>query len=161
VHGAGFTFRAAIQMPELPEVEAVRRALEPVMRGARFRGVLVRRPDLRIPFPGDFADRLKGRTVRALTRRGKFLLAALSSGETSIVHLGIVVDSTTAPHAGRSGAAAHDHVVFTMSSGATVTFNDPRRFGLMTSPRAATLRAIRRCSRWEASRSRRSSTPRA
>ena len=104
------------------------------MRGARFRRVLVRRPNLRIPFPEAFAERLKGRTVRALTRRGKFLLAALSSGETLIVHLGMsgsfAVDSTTAQHAA-PGEAAHDHVVFTMSSGATVTFNDPRRFGLM------------------------------
>lgn len=104
------------------------------MRGARFRSVLVRRPDLRIPFPEGFAERLKGRTVRALTRRGKFLLAPLSSGETLIVHLGMSgsfeVDSTAAEHAARR-EAAHDHVVFTMSSGATVTFNDPRRFGLM------------------------------
>jgi formamidopyrimidine-DNA glycosylase len=122
-------------MPELPEVEAVRRALEPVMRGARFRRILVRRPNLRIPFPRQFAERLKGRTVRALTRRGKFLLAELSSGETLIIHLGMSgsfdVDVGAATNRRRREADPHDHVVFGMSSGATVTFNDPRRFGLM------------------------------
>jgi len=122
-------------MPELPAVEAVRRELEPAMRGARFRGVVVRRPSLRIPFPEGFAGRLKGRTVRTLTRRGKFLLAALSSGETLIVHLGMsgsfAVDATTANGTPPRITDVHDHVVFTMSSGATVTFNDPRRFGLM------------------------------
>ena len=122
-------------MPELPEVEAVRRALEPVMRGARFRRILVRRPNLRIPFPRQFAERLKGKTVRALTRRGKFLLAELSSGETLIIHLGMSgsfdVDVGAATNRRRREADPHDHVVFGMSSGATVTFNDPRRFGLM------------------------------
>jgi len=122
-------------MPELPEVEAVRRALEPVMRGARFRRILVRRPNLRIPFPRQFAERLKGKTVRALTRRGKFLLAELSSGETLIIHLGMSgsfdVDVGAASNRRRREADPHDHVVFGMSSGATVTFNDPRRFGLM------------------------------
>jgi formamidopyrimidine-DNA glycosylase len=105
------------------------------MRGARFRSVLVRRPDLRIPFPKDFAQRLKGTTVRALTRRGKFLLAELSSGETLIVHLGMSgsfdVNVATKRSPRRRKAEPHDHVVFEMSSGATVTFNDPRRFGLM------------------------------
>ena len=76
-------------MPELPEVEAVRRELEPVMHGARFERVLVRRPDLRRPFPRRFAARLSGRTVRALTRRGKYLLAELSSDETLLMHLGM------------------------------------------------------------------------
>jgi formamidopyrimidine-DNA glycosylase len=122
-------------MPELPEVEAVRRAIEPVMRGARFQRILVRRPNLRIPFPKQFAERLKGKTVRALTRRGKFLLAELSSGETLIVHLGMSgsfdVDVATARRTRRREADPHDHVVFEMSSGGTVTFNDPRRFGLM------------------------------
>ena len=76
-------------MPELPEVEAARRELEPVMHGARFERVLVRRPDLRRPFPRRFAARLSGRTVRALTRRGKYLLADLSSDETLLMHLGM------------------------------------------------------------------------
>ena len=76
-------------MPELPEVESVRRQLEPVMTGARFDAVVVRRPDLRIPFPTKFAARLNGRTVLTLTRRAKYLLAALSSGETLLMHLGM------------------------------------------------------------------------
>jgi len=122
-------------MPELPEVEAVRRALEPAMQGSRFRRIVVRRANLRIPFPMHFAERLKGTTVRALTRRGKFLLADLSSGETLIMHLGMSgsfdVDVAVAGGRRRPDADPHDHVVFGMSSGATVTFNDPRRFGLM------------------------------
>jgi len=122
-------------MPELPEVEAVRRTLESAMLGARFRRIVVRRPNLRIPFPKHFAERLQGTTVRALTRRGKYLLAELSSGETLIIHLGMSgsfdVDVETAKRSRRREADPHDHVVFRMSSGATVTFNDPRRFGLM------------------------------
>src|SRR3954466_7422235 len=106
-------------MPELPEVETVLRVLEPVMRGARFRRVLVRRPNLRIPFPKHFAERLKNRTVRALTRRGKFLLADLSSGETLIIHLGMSgsfdVTVASARRARPVEADPHDHVVFEMS----------------------------------------------
>jgi formamidopyrimidine-DNA glycosylase len=114
-------------LPELPEVESVRRILEPVMTGARFDQVVARRPDLRIPFPERFAARLIGQTVLALKRRGKYLLAELSSGETLVMHLGMsgwfsVDTASTDPH---------DHVVFQMSSGALVTFNDPRRFGFM------------------------------
>jgi formamidopyrimidine-DNA glycosylase len=114
-------------MPELPEVEAARRELEPVMHGARFERVLVRRPDLRRPFPRRFAARLSGRTVRALTRRGKYLLAELSSDETLLMHLGMS-GSFRLDH---SDPGPHDHVVFEMSSGTVVTFNDPRRFGVM------------------------------
>ena len=116
-------------MPELPEVEAVRRDLEPVMQGARFERVLLRRSNLRIPFPRNFAGRLQGHSMRALTRRGKYLLAELSSGETLIIHLGMS-GSFDVDRGGRE-PQRHDHVVFQMSSGATVTFNDPRRFGLM------------------------------
>jgi formamidopyrimidine-DNA glycosylase len=128
-------------MPELPEVEAVRRELEPVMRGSRFQQVLVRRAGLRTVFPDRFAARLRGRTVRALTRRGKYLLADLSSGETLLMHLGMSgsfhIERQTASDRVIFRARAtreadpHDHVVFRMSSGATVTFNDPRRFGVM------------------------------
>jgi formamidopyrimidine-DNA glycosylase len=128
-------------MPELPEVEAVRRELEPVMRGARFQDVLVRRAGLRTVFPDRFAARLRGRIVRALTRRGKYLLAALSSGETLLMHLGMsgsfhvarqaASDRSTVRARATGDADRHDHVVFRMSSGATVTFNDPRRFGVM------------------------------
>jgi formamidopyrimidine-DNA glycosylase len=104
--------------------------LAPAMAGARFVDVVVRRPDLRTVFPRRFAARLKGQTVVRLDRRAKYLLAVLSSGDTLLMHLGMSgsfrVDASTGPPTGR-----HDHVVFRMSSGAIVTFNDPRRFGLM------------------------------
>jgi formamidopyrimidine-DNA glycosylase len=120
-------------MPELPEVETVRRGLLPAMQGARFVAVDARREDLRWPLPRDFAARLKGLTVERLGRRGKYLLADLNAAATLIMHLGMSgsfrVSNGVAP--GDAQAAAHDHVVFVMSSGATVTFNDPRRFGFM------------------------------
>jgi formamidopyrimidine-DNA glycosylase len=128
-------------MPELPEVETVRRGLAPVMEGARITKVEVNRPDLRRPFPKDFAKRLKGQTVTGLGRRAKYLLADLSSGDVLMMHLGMsgsfrVAEASKEQTPGayyheRSTARAHDHVVFHMSSGARITFNDPRRFGLM------------------------------
>jgi formamidopyrimidine-DNA glycosylase len=129
-------------VPELPEVEAERRRLEPFLTNVRIRDVDVRRPDLRAPFPRAFRTRLAGRTVRSLDRRAKYLLATLSSGDTLIVHLGMSgsfrVDppgsaATARRNAAQAAARAgrHDHVVFSMSSGAVITFNDPRRFGLM------------------------------
>jgi formamidopyrimidine-DNA glycosylase len=128
-------------MPELPEVETVRRGLAPVMEGARFRKVEARRPDLRWPLPHDFVKRLSGQTVQGLGRRAKYLLADLSSGDVLLMHLGMSgsfrVDKNGAEcrpgnyHHERSAALAHDHVIFHMSSGAIVTFNDPRRFGFM------------------------------
>ncbi|HEY1302648.1 MAG TPA: bifunctional DNA-formamidopyrimidine glycosylase/DNA-(apurinic or apyrimidinic site) lyase [Vicinamibacterales bacterium] len=122
-------------MPELPEVEAVRGELEPVMSGARFVDVQVRRPDLRAPFPRDFHARLIGQRVDALTRRAKYLLAALSSRDTLVMHLGMSgsfrIDTSTGDQRADDMVERHDHVVFSMSSGARVTFNDPRRFGIM------------------------------
>jgi formamidopyrimidine-DNA glycosylase len=128
-------------VPELPEVETVRRGLQPVMEGARIVKVEARRPDLRRPLPANFAQRIEGTTVTGLGRRAKYLTADLSSGEVLLMHLGMSgsfrvghAKKDTSPgefHHPRSAAAAHDHVVFHMSSGATVTFNDPRRFGLM------------------------------
>ena len=128
-------------MPELPEVETVRRGLAPVMEGARFARVEARRPDLRRPFPKNFVKRLEGQTVTGLGRRAKYLLADLTSGEVLLMHLGMsgsfrvaAEDGETMPgdfHHERSQDRAHDHVVFHMSSGVRVTFNDPRRFGLM------------------------------
>jgi formamidopyrimidine-DNA glycosylase len=122
-------------LPELPEVEIVRRRLEPAMSGARFARVLVHRPDLRIPFPKRFAARLTGETVVTLTRRAKYLVAGLSSGETLVMHLGMSgsfrVGRTGGGRARAAAPGLHDHVVFEMSTGAVVTFNDPRRFGLM------------------------------
>ena len=125
-------------MPELPEVETVRRGLAPVMEGKRFAKVEVRRGDLRWPLPKGFAQKLNGKTVHGLGRRAKYLLADLSSGDVLLMHLGMSgsfrVGKDSAPgiyYHERSKSAAHDHVVFHMSNGATVTFNDPRRFGSM------------------------------
>jgi formamidopyrimidine-DNA glycosylase len=133
-------------MPELPEVETVRRGLEPAMDGARFAKVEVRRGDLRWPLAKDFAKRLEGKTVTGMGRRAKYLLTDLSSGDVLIMHLGmsgsfhVFVEDAFADDGGkklgryhheRAQHAAHDHVVFHMSSGVIVTFNDPRRFGSM------------------------------
>ncbi len=128
-------------MPELPEVETVRRGLQPVMEGARFTKVEARRPDLRRPLPKDFVKRLEGRTVTGLGRRAKYLLADLSSGDVLMMHLGMSGSFRVAEDKGdktpgrfhhpRSDDRAHDHIVFHMSSGARISFNDPRRFGLM------------------------------
>jgi formamidopyrimidine-DNA glycosylase len=135
-------------MPELPEVETVRRGLEPAMEGARFIKVEVHRGDLRWPLQKDFVARLEGKTVTGLGRRAKYLLADLSSGDVLLMHLGMsgsfyVFDEKGARardrKAGtpggyyheRSQQVAHDHVIFHMSSGAVATFNDPRRFGFM------------------------------
>jgi formamidopyrimidine-DNA glycosylase len=128
-------------MPELPEVETVRRGLQPAMEGARFDGVEVRRGDLRWPLPKDFVARLEGKTLIGLGRRAKYLLADLSSGDVLLMHLGMSGSFHVFNNGGGSAPGAyyherakhlaHDHVVFRMSSGATVTFNDPRRFGFM------------------------------
>jgi formamidopyrimidine-DNA glycosylase len=131
-------------MPELPEVETVRRGLQPVMEGARFVRVEARRPDLRRPLPREFVKRLEGRSVTGLGRRAKYLLADLSSGDVLLIHLGMSgsfrvteqsgdkTDQTPGDfHHPRSDDRTHDHIVFHMSSGARISFNDPRRFGLM------------------------------
>src|ERR1700687_4625883 len=114
-------------MPELPEVETVRRGLQPVMEGARFVRVEARRPDLRRPLPKDFVRRIEGRTVTGLGRRAKYLLADLSSGDVLLMHLGMSgsfrvtqEEGTKTPgrfHHPRSDDRAHDHIVFHLSSG--------------------------------------------
>ncbi|WP_375265500.1 bifunctional DNA-formamidopyrimidine glycosylase/DNA-(apurinic or apyrimidinic site) lyase [Planktotalea sp.] len=124
-------------MPELPEVETVRRGLAPVMEGARIAKADVNRPNLRWPFPDKMSERLTGAKVERLRRRSKYILADLDTGESLLIHLGM---------SGRmliSGAQLgqfmhdhpapekHDHVVFHMENGARITFNDPRRFGAM------------------------------
>ena len=114
-------------MPELPEVESVRKHIAPGMEHARFTEVVLRRRDLREPFPRRFRERLVGESVIAVERRAKYLVVPLSSGETLLMHLGM----SGSFRVGDAGTMAHDHVVFHMSSGAVVTFNDPRRFGLM------------------------------
>jgi formamidopyrimidine-DNA glycosylase len=117
-------------MPELPEVEREVRQLRPAMEGARFDRVVVRRRRLRTLLPVRFAWHLEGTTVQALRRRGKYLVAELSSGATLVMHLGM--SGSFAIHSGKLAPfAKHDHVIFHMSSGRTVVFNDPRRFGSM------------------------------
>jgi formamidopyrimidine-DNA glycosylase len=125
-------------MPELPEVETVRRGLAPAMEGERFDKVEVRRGDLRWPLPRGFAQKLHGKLVERLGRRAKYLLADLSSGDVLLMHLGmsgsfrVGKNSTSGSYYyERSKSTAHDHIVFHMSNGMTVTFNDPRRFGSM------------------------------
>ena len=117
-------------MPELPEVETVRRGLARALEGRCLTGVENRRADLRFPLPPRFRQRLSGRTVETIGRRGKFLLIRLSGGLTLIAHLGMsgrfrVFDGPLPP------LEPHDHVVFETDAGATVRFHDPRRFGFM------------------------------
>ncbi len=128
-------------MPELPEVETVRRGLQPVMEGAKILHAEARRKDLRFPFQKDFVARLTGQTVTGLGRRAKYLMADLGSGDVLLMHLGMsgsfrieMKDDANTPgkfHHLRGKDAAHDHVLFQMSSGADIVFNDPRRFGYM------------------------------
>jgi len=128
-------------MPELPEVETVRRGLQPAMEGSKILKAEARRKDLRFPFQKDFTARLEGQTVTGLGRRAKYLMADLGSGDVLLMHLGMsgsfrVLEGghNNTPgqfHHPRSEDRAHDHVVFHMSNGATITFNDPRRFGSM------------------------------
>jgi len=128
-------------MPELPEVETVRRGLQPAMEGARIVRAETRRADLRFPFQPDFVARLEGQTVTGLGRRAKYLMADLESGDVLLMHLGmsgsfrvVTADGEATPgefHYPRGEDRAHDHVLFQMSSGARVIFNDPRRFGYM------------------------------
>src|SRR5712672_2695450 len=132
-------------MPELPEVETVRRGLQPVMEGAKIVKAETRRKDLRFPFQKDFVARLDGQTVTGRGRRAKYLLADLASGDVLLMHLGmsgsfrvieveVEGEDQKTPgkfHHPRNEDRAHDHVVFHMSSGAAIVFNDPRRFGYM------------------------------
>jgi formamidopyrimidine-DNA glycosylase len=125
-------------MPELPEVETVRRGLAPVLEGSRIVRVLVRRPDLRRPLPDDFAGRIEGRRVLSCGRRGKYLLIHLDDGQVLIVHLGmsgrILIFRDALPP-----LDAHDHVIFETDGGVTIRYNDQRRFGLMDLAPADTL----------------------
>ena len=130
-------------MPELPEVEIVRRGLEPVLLGRRIVRAEQRRKDLRFPFPDGFVRRLEGRTATLLRRRAKYLMAYLDSGEVLVMHLGMSGRFTVGKAGGSAGrvigdyeyetgsSPKHDHVVFAMEKGVTITYNDPRRFGFM------------------------------
>lgn len=128
-------------MPELPEVETVRRGLAPAMEGRRIDKVALARPDLRFPFDRDFAARLQGRDIVSLGRRAKYLLVSLDDGTVLIAHLGmsgsfrIERDGEAGLpgdfHYERSRAAAHDHVRIVLGDGTAIVYNDPRRFGFM------------------------------
>ena len=135
-------------MPELPEVETVMRGLSPVMSGARILRVTQRRDALRFPFPADFARRLEGRSVSSMTRRAKYILAHLDDGAALIMHLGMTgrfvveLDGSFTPglfvHE-QPRHLTHDHVVFELSHGARITYNDVRRFGYMDLARSDAL----------------------
>jgi formamidopyrimidine-DNA glycosylase len=116
-------------MPELPEVETVRRGLALKIRGRRIVRVELRRPDLRRPFPPGLAEQLDGAQIGALGRRGKYILIDLDVDGVLLLHLGmsgrVTVDSAASP------SAQHDHVVLTLDDGTVIRFNDPRRFGLI------------------------------
>ncbi|MCT8999155.1 bifunctional DNA-formamidopyrimidine glycosylase/DNA-(apurinic or apyrimidinic site) lyase [Chelativorans intermedius] len=141
-------------MPELPEVETVRRGLQPAMEGARLAAVELRRPDLRFPLPRNLGERLAGRRITALARRAKYLLMHMEDGTVLICHLGMSgsfrIEDGTARIAGsfhhpRGKDGRHDHVVFHLESRhgppLSVVYNDPRRFGFMVLGEAATLQA--------------------
>ena len=128
-------------MPELPEVETVRRGLEPALQGARLVRVEARRPDLRFALPDGFVQRLTGATVIGLNRRAKYLLAPLDRGDTLVMHLGMTgrfevegADKQVRPGVFHYAAPAdpkHAHVMFETDRGCRVTYFDPRRFGFM------------------------------
>lgn len=132
-------------MPELPEVETVKRGLAPVMEGARVERLELRRKDLRFPFPDNFAKTVEGQRIVSLGRRAKYLLADLEDGNVIIMHLGmsgsfraIEADETGEYgdfHHERTRKEAHDHVTFHLTTEAggkvRIIYNDPRRFGFM------------------------------
>lgn len=116
-------------MPELPEVETTVRGLRKIMQDRRITSVLVRTKQLRFAFPRGFAKKLENAHISGVERRAKYILIRLDTGDTLLVHLGMSgrmhqVDAKAAHQ-------KHDHVVFTLSDGTRVTFNDPRRFGVM------------------------------
>jgi formamidopyrimidine-DNA glycosylase len=129
-------------MPELPEVETVRRGLEPVLVGNRFESVEQRRKDLRFPLPRDFARRLEGRKITGLDRRAKYLLGRLDNGEVLVMHL-VMTGRFTIDRANgapmtpgslvypASLAPKHEHIVFHMGDGTAIRYADARRFGYM------------------------------
>src|SRR5262245_9375126 len=134
-------------MPELPEVETVRRGLETALLGRRIGKVRLNRGDLRVPFPSGFARRLAGRRIETVGRRAKYLLVGLDAGETLLMHLGMSGRFTILPLRGQPvmlgeddeeapadramESSIHDHVTFLLDSGTRVVYTDARRFGLM------------------------------
>jgi formamidopyrimidine-DNA glycosylase len=134
-------FVSEVALPELPEVETVRRGLMPVLEGAKIMRVETRRADLRFPLPERFSARVAGQRVERLERRAKYLVAILSSGEALVMHLGMTGRFTIAKDRAcvlpggyvyaSDADIRHDHVVFHLGGGGRVTYNDPRRFGFM------------------------------
>jgi formamidopyrimidine-DNA glycosylase len=118
-------------MPELPEVETVRRGLAPAMEGQLLIRIQMHRPNLRFPFPDGFGQRLIGKTVKNVGRRAKFLLITLDDGVVLIAHLGMS-GSFRIYKAAPPPIEKHDHVVFNISNGFEIRYNDPRRFGFMS-----------------------------
>src|SRR4029078_11063118 len=128
-------------MPELPEVETVRRGLTPVLVGSRVTDLEARRPELRSPLPEKFRERLVGQQIVALDRRAKYLIAALSGGEDLVMHLGMTgrftilrdgARETPGEYAHGAGAnPVHAPVILHLSDGTRIVYNDPRRFGFM------------------------------
>ena len=131
-------------MPELPEVETVRRGLQPVMEGAVIEKAVINRPNLRFPFPDNFVARLEGQKILSVGRRAKYLVLDLESNEVLVMHLGMsgsyrieMAENVTAPgvfHHPRSDAQKHDHVIISVNGlhgRADIIYNDPRRFGYM------------------------------
>jgi formamidopyrimidine-DNA glycosylase len=128
-----------VAMPELPEVETVRRGLAPALVGRRIKRAQTKRADLRFPFPARFAARLSGRRVNSLERRAKYLLAHLDDGNVWVTHLGMtgrwsILGAKQQPgdfYYAEPTNPTHTHVVLEMEEGARLEFNDPRRFGYM------------------------------
>ena len=124
-------------MPELPEVETIMLGVSPFLEGATIKKIKLNRPDLRWPFPENFANRLKEAKVLGLKRRSKYILVALSTGETLLIHLGmsgkiLVSGSKIGSYFHESAkGSTHDHVIFELYDGTIITYNDPRRFGAM------------------------------
>ncbi len=143
-------------MPELPEVETVRRGLLPVMEGQQITRADINRPDLRFPLPQGMKQRLEGATVQSLRRRSKYILADLSTGETLLIHLGmsgrmlISGQQLGEFHHDHPAPQKHDHVVLHMGNGTRITFNDARRFGAMDLMVTATATAVTPCWRCSA-----------
>jgi len=137
-------------MPELPEVETIRRGLAPVMEGQCFTHVDQRRPDLRFPFPEQFTQRLEGARIEQLNRRAKYILGHLDTGEVLVMHLGMsgrFIIERPGRNAQKPGeflhkggeTSRHDHIVFTLGNDVRIRYNDARRFGYMMLVTAASL----------------------
>ena len=140
-------------MPELPEVETVKRGLEPLLLGRRIKAISLRRENLRFPFPVGFADSLRNARVDALSRRAKYILIDFDNGLTLIAHLGMTGRFTAFNGKGTSNLGefyfetgaketaegTHDHVVFDLDDGSKLIYSDPRRFGMMDLTKTAEL----------------------